>query len=255
MTKLYLTRWTDTQWGVTMPAPLGTWDRTADLAAADKTMLSPAGYDVGGADPVDGEGKSCSETDAASGYRALATMGISPELAAQTISGDLDAVILGIESASAADAALSLHVWVRASDGTNRGTLLANYSDPSAREIGTTVRGNGLNAPQAMTPVDAQLGDRVVIEIGAIFYNSVTTSYSVTLYNGTNTRTPTDAVHGTSYASTNFTVATWFDFLSGLTLVKPKLRVTTVNVDVLHNPDVPEPPAPSAGRTQIVVAG
>ncbi|MFH9731873.1 hypothetical protein [Streptomyces sp. NPDC017260] len=104
-----------------------------------------------------------------------------------------------VQSASAALMVGRTHIYVTAGDtDTVRGTLLNNHTGTTA--LPTTAAGVGTSAV-ALTPVNLQAGDRIVVEVGFQAQNTVETSYNGTLhYGATGT---TDLVAGATAVATN----------------------------------------------------
>jgi hypothetical protein len=70
-----------------------------------------------------------------------------------------------------------VHAWVAAADtGTVRGTLVDNYSEASGvntlPSLGSGIVATQLNAPVAITPVDALAGDYLIVECGFVLLGS-----------------------------------------------------------------------------------
>lgn len=128
-----------------------------------------------------------SETQAAAGWRVCLYESISPPISAQTISGTVDIVAQTRESNAAADFHWRVHIVVLEGDTNNvRGVLLDGYEEAAGvNEWPTTRTGIALNSPQTLSSVSAQDGDRIKVELGYISRNSVTTSFSGSLYPGT----------------------------------------------------------------------
>lgn len=97
---------------------------------------------------------------------------VSPPLAAQTVSGNVKAIIRVFESATNGDFRSQMTVRIIGWDGvTFRGTLLAHDVGALASEWDTTLTNrkfpvNYAGSGGALTPIAAQLGDRLVVEFG-----------------------------------------------------------------------------------------
>jgi len=120
-------------------------------------------------------------------WSRLLYRGITGKLAAQTLSGTLDIRVSLTESNAAADMYTHLHVYVTQGDSdTVRGTLIDNYVEDTTNEWGTAAvtGGKALTAAQAISLAISE-GDRIVIEIGYVARNSVTTSYNGLIRYGT----------------------------------------------------------------------
>jgi len=109
---------------------------------------------------------------------------VSAPLAAQTIAGTAKGRIRASESGAAANARSQCVIRVVSNDGTTvRGTLYAGDTAALASEWATSLtnrqmpRGTSVN----LSSVDAQLGDRIVVEIGGRMHNTVTNQFGTTL--------------------------------------------------------------------------
>lgn len=127
------------------------------------------------------------ETNASTTWGVLLYRGISGPLAAQTIGGTIDVRIVVNESNNDADMHWYVHAYVTTGDSdTPRGTILANYTEAlGVNEWANSAAGKALNAAQALTGLAISAGDRLVVEIGYIARNSLTTSRTGTLAYGT----------------------------------------------------------------------
>jgi hypothetical protein len=179
-TKLYLTTGTTPNF---IPTNFrGSWDTTASAATR---LLSPdkfSGADVGSL--------GVAEAVATNPYRVCIYRGVSGPLAAQTLPVDTFNLIVGAtESNAAADFHWHVHAYVTAGDtDTVRGTILTDYSEAlGVNEWGTTAAtaGKSLNAGQATASFAVTAGDRIVVELGYVSRNAVTTSRTGTIYYGT----------------------------------------------------------------------
>lgn len=167
-TYLYLTA---TAAPVTPGAVRGTWD---DAAAFDD-------FKLGTAPATARSTRTKTETTATNPWDMLAVRYVSDQIGAGTISADIQFQKMTYESSASADAFVKYHLYVMKPDGTVRGTLLSNVVG------GTELSAAGLVAREpAQTPssVAAQNGDRIVLEVGARFTNSVTTSFNTTHKSG-----------------------------------------------------------------------
>jgi hypothetical protein len=151
----------------------GAWDQSAQAVTKaldyDPTLLAPTSQTtVAGA-----------ETNADAEWDVLLYRGVSGPLAAQTISGTVDLVLSAAASAAAADFYWHLHIYVTQGDSdTPRGTLLSDYRENSPNEWTTATTGRALAAAQALTDLAISAGDRLVVEIGYVARNNLTTSYT-----------------------------------------------------------------------------
>lgn len=91
---------------------------------------------------------------------------VSDPIAGQTISGTVNGQVRGRESNNAMNGFSSITIRVVSNDGTTvRGTPLAITT--GATEYSTAVTNRNTPISSALTSVNAQNGDRIVIEIGA----------------------------------------------------------------------------------------
>jgi hypothetical protein len=172
---LYLTNATA---GYVPPTWRGAWDDTAGAVTKALAALKSAGGTIATVNRA--------ETTATSPYRVALYRGVSAPLAAQTLSGTLDAIVAVLESAAAADLCWCVHAYVTQGDSdTPRGTILNDYTETTSTEWPTTAAGRALAAAQTLASLAITAGDRLVVEIGYIARNSSTTSYTGTLSYGT----------------------------------------------------------------------
>ncbi len=102
-----------------------------------------------------------------------------PRMAAQTITGTLDLVLASrssIQNGNGNTITWKVHAYVARYNASrdaweNVGTLLNNYVDATAFTDDGASRFYGFTAPQALTPVTMQAGDRPVIEVGFRAHN------------------------------------------------------------------------------------
>lgn len=213
----------------------GSWDKVqAAGSTASVVVLHPEKYGSGAPANITN-----TDTSATTPYRVGVSKLISiPLKGPGTIAGTLQCCI-GVQASNAdADFATSLHVWV--SQGTTpaiRGTLLANHSEglSPATEWPTTQTFVSLGAPAALTPVDYEDGDRIIIEFGFVSYNAFSTSRTGTVRRGAVAGAPPairlpDAVAG---ATTTTTQAGWFEFSQALTFLDPPVNDLWENATVI----------------------
>jgi hypothetical protein len=95
---------------------------------------------------------------------------VSDPLQAQAIAGTVKGQLRMLESNAAADKLVAIKVWIVSGDGTTaRGTLYANQGGVGTTELDAVTLTNRRLFPGgsvALTPVTAQDGDRLVIELG-----------------------------------------------------------------------------------------
>ncbi|HJS83611.1 MAG TPA: hypothetical protein VJ742_12330 [Nitrososphaera sp.] len=164
------------------------WESTTS-AGRHHAALDPSGT------PMADRGQS--ESSSSSSYDVLWKQYISPPLnGAQTISGSINGAIKSRESNADANMRAQMLVKVVSNDGsTVRGTALAhNTAALTAEEFVTT----GTNAKfpflyptygEALTSVNAQDGDRILIEVGYRAHNTTTSSRTGTGRFGDNNST------------------------------------------------------------------
>jgi hypothetical protein len=226
MPKLYLSK---TGSGYTPVTIRGTWDKTSDhVVRGMHTVQDLPGLDI----PI---GVSSVETSATTDYENLLLRGVSAPLAADhNFAGTLN-LMLGVqESATDADMAYFIHVFVTQGDTDNlRGTLLANYSDPITNEWSTTAGGRALSSTRTLTSVSALAGDRIVAEIGYRARNTVSSIRTGTLWYG---GSGADLTAGGNPA----TGIGFIDFSDTFTLVNnPTARLSQLVVESLRRPSAP----------------
>jgi hypothetical protein len=192
------------------PATLrGAWDQTAQAVTKriDASRL-PATTPTNVA---------AAETNVAAEWDVLLYRGVSGPLAAGTIgTGTVNVMLPVIENNPAADFHFHLHIYITQGDSdTQRGTLLADYREAAGvNEWGAdgAACGRALNAAVALSSLAVTAGDRLVIEIGYTARNTVTTSYTGTLYYGVS---PDKAVLVAGGPSTNIGYVEFSETLTG----------------------------------------
>lgn len=226
MPKLYLSK---TGSGYTPATIRGTWDKTSDhVVRGMHTVQDLPGLGT----PI---AVSSVETSATTDYENLLLRGVSAPLAADhNFAGTLNLMLGAQESATDADMAYFIHVFVTQGDTDNlRGTLLANYADPNTNEWSTTAGGRALSSVRSLSAVSALAGDRIVVEIGYRARNTVSSSRTGTLWHGGN---GADLTTGGNPASG----IGFLDFSDAFTLVNnPTARLSQLVVESLRRPTVP----------------
>lgn len=105
-----------------------------------------------------------------------------PMLRTGTLAGTVQWVLGLVESHANANMHVHLYAYITQGDTTQiRGVLLNDYV--SATEFPTTAEGQA-SGVVAVEPVDCQVGDRLVVEVGYQARNTSATSYTGTLYYG-----------------------------------------------------------------------
>lgn len=213
----------------TPPTIRGAWERTTDHVVCGMHTIQDAA-DMGGPLSV-----VSTENSSATDYDVLLLRCVSAPLAANCdFAGTVNLMMGVLESISTADFAYYVHIFVTQGDSDSlRGTLLANYADPLTNEWGTTALGKALSAAQALTPVSALAGDRIIAEIGYRSRNTVTSNRTGTIWYGGNGSDLTGG--GAADGGIGY-----IDFSDTFTLVNnPVLRVTQVSVESLRRPSQP----------------
>lgn len=234
----------------------GTWSKTAGYTSV--------GMDVEKDHPSFGDAVLSSgfEGSSASGYTTLVMQAVSAPLAADhTFGGTLDVMMAVMESTAAADFAYFVHVFVmQGNSDLLRGTLLSNYGENLTNEWPTTAAGRAFIAPQALTPVSALEGDRIVAEVGFISFNTTLLNRTGTIYHG---GSGPDLVASGAPASG----VGYLEFSDTFTLFSnPIVRASQIAVETLRRPSSPNacisqlaietlrrPAAPRAVFSQTVV--
>lgn len=112
--------------------------------------------------------------------------GVSDPLRAQTVDGNIDVAVRSWVGAATADMSWRLHLWVTVGDtDVVRGTLINQYAEAVGEEWTTTQIVRNLAAPQAMTSLGIQDGDRLVAEVGVVAYNALSSALSAAVNVGT----------------------------------------------------------------------
>lgn len=111
--------------------------------------------------------------DSSSPYDALARQYISDPLTEQTISGYVKGQLRVYQANSGDDFCRAIIVKVVSNDGsTVRGTLLSHFPASLTSEFATSLTNRYYPPSTALTPVDAEDGDRIVVEIGWRDFNA-----------------------------------------------------------------------------------
>ncbi|MDI6854391.1 MAG: hypothetical protein QME75_12400 [Deltaproteobacteria bacterium] len=199
------------------PAYAAEWERTSAAARRYLSRLKR--------NSVNGEA-SGSEYEAGPANDTLLRQFVSDPLTAQTISGTVKGQLRCRESDAAADFCRAIVIKVVSEDGsTVRGTLLAHFPEALASEFdaGATPVNRNFPPSLSLTQVDAQAGDRLVVEVGFRAFNTVTTAYTGYLhfndYSGTSDL-PEDE-------TTADNLCGWLEFSADLTF-QDRVRATQV---------------------------
>jgi hypothetical protein len=156
------------------PTPKGSWDDTSHAVYKRLSHTGP----VGASATV-----TVTETTATNNWSELAYVFVSdPITVAGNVTGSYTLNYGASESSASANCVTYTHMWVtQGNSDTVRGTVIANRI--GGTEFPTTASGRNVGASMDAT-VAAQVGDRIVLEIGTEFQNAVTTSFSATFYYG-----------------------------------------------------------------------
>jgi hypothetical protein len=120
------------------------------------------------------------ESNVAVNYDVGIVQYVSAPLQAQTISGTVKGQIMARESHADANFGIALLIKVVTPLGITRGILLSYFPDPIGTEFSSAFPINRKCPPAAtaLTELEIEDGDRLVIEIGFRSYNVATTSYT-----------------------------------------------------------------------------
>ena len=172
------------------PAPfepaswLGDWNATTDAVTrrldSTKTTADPTMYTI--------QSVTSSESSADILYKKALVRYVSGPLIAQRISGTMQLMVGVKASSESAEMYFAIHAWVTSGDtSVPRGTLIDNFSElqSSFNAWPTDEKGRNLVASAAMSALNVQNGDRLVIEAGYIARNALSTTFSGSMYYGT----------------------------------------------------------------------
>jgi hypothetical protein len=150
---------------------------------------------------------------------------------ASTISGPLTGLIRATESSTSADFRSQMVVKVVSGDGTTlRGTVIDFNASALSNEWPTTSASRAFPVlTTAVTPVDAQAGDRIVVEVGYRAHNTSSTSFTGTLRAG-------HTVGGTDFTATAETADNnpWIDISATTRLLPTETSITADAVINVH---------------------
>lgn len=188
------------------PAPSASW---GSIAGTSRMRLPTTKTNT----PFDSSGV-YSETSATA-LNVLGRQFVSDPIDAQTISGTFSLVVACLENATTADASLQAIIRVVSSDGsTVRGTLYGGHSAANNATVGalgeemSTSGATRIMSGVALTPVVAQAGDRIVLEVGGRFANTTSTSQNMVFQWGD----PTSASdYALTSGLTSLAPAAWFE--------------------------------------------
>lgn len=174
-TKFYLTNNTPSY---TPPTIRGLWDSTGSVVTKKLSTTKTGGGNI--------TSISVAETSTSNTYDVLLYRGISNPLEAVSLVGELSLVLGVLESSTDANLFYHVHVYITAGNtDTVRVTLVNDIVESFlSSEWPTTAIGKSLGSVHS-TIGSVLDGDRLVIEIGYIARNSSATSYTGSLYYGT----------------------------------------------------------------------
>jgi len=157
---------------------------------------------------------------------ALILQAVSPPLASNvTISGAIKGQIRALESSATGDERMQCVIWVRKSDGTSRGTLIAFSAAALSNEFNTSFRNIKIPLGGSTVPssVAALSTDRIVVEIGFRKHENATNSRTGQFSSGnpTGSDLPEDETTTTALAG-------WIEFADTLSFSIAPLRASQV---------------------------
>lgn len=139
---------------------------------------------------------------------------VSDPLAAQSISGTLDAKLVFRETDAAANMTCRIHIWLSTGDtDTVRATLLNQYIDSTEFAVDAANFSAIVLSAVALSTQSATAGDRIVVEIGFSAANAVSTSYTGAMKFG---GVVADADGTESGVTASFDVSPWIQFSGNL---------------------------------------
>lgn len=174
------------------------------------------------------------ETSATNPWRVSCWRGVSDPLEAQTISGTFD-VCWGVFGAAAGNISYRVYLAVLEGDTDNIRGVLGTQEDslsdlwPSAGAFGKT-----LEAPMVLTPLDIQAGDRLLLEIGGIARNAVTTNVQLLMSWGQvrNHAVLADITDGEASTVSNAPVVTFSNAIAVQDLLLEPTDLVVGNADI-----------------------
>lgn len=145
------------------PAFSAAWNVTS-AAVRHAFTLAPSGSPV--------QNQSCGAAGSA-GDNCLGSQYVSAPLPAGEVSGTVKGQIGAREATTGADARAQMRIWVATPAGAERGVLLDVHAEALSSEFATAAGHSNRKFPLAalspatLTPVVAEAGDRLVVELGA----------------------------------------------------------------------------------------
>jgi len=200
------------------PAYSSEWERTAD---ADRRGMVT--FRVNSALTT----KTSYENVTTAPYDFLTRQYISEPLEAQTISGYVKGQIRCYEDNAAMDYCAAIIIKIVSSDGgTVRGTLLSYFPASLSSEYATSLTNRYFPPNVAITSVNAQAGDRIVVEIGTRSFNVVSSGYNA--YHRFGDAAAADLPED---ESTTSDYNPWIEFSANITFIND-IRVSQANAQV-----------------------
>jgi hypothetical protein len=192
-------------------------------------------------------GVSVPENSATSPYDVLIRQYVSEALQAQTISGTVKGQLCAHEQGNY-DHCRAILIRVFSGDGaTERGTLYSEFPESIAGEFYQSALG-GRNiyfpASTSVSDVEAQAGDRIVIEIGYRSFNTSTSNWYSGFWLGDNGATDLPE----NETDTNESKVPWIEFSQDITFLS-SIRVHQVFVQIEYEPGVSTTTSASTSRS------
>lgn len=162
----------------------GGWDKTTSavslLLDSTKTTADLTKYTI--------QNIQSAEVNTSPTYRVALARFVSAPLLAQNISGTIQIMAGVLAEPDGGELYYSLHVWATVGNSdTARGTLLNQYTE-SASSLNAwpgDPKGRDMIVSAAMSALDIEDDDRLVVEVGYMARNSSATAYTGVLYYGT----------------------------------------------------------------------
>lgn len=146
------------------PTTRGAWDQDSSTVVMLRSTQEGVVQEI-----------SASESTTTNNWDILLLKGVSAPIGtAVTISGTGAYNIYGRESSASMNAFSHVHAWVMAPDGSNRGTLVTD----SIGGVEWSTGGGNFSGSPAVSSVSAQVGDRVVVEVGLRAQNTSSTAFT-----------------------------------------------------------------------------
>lgn len=209
----------------------GAWDQTAGAIARRMEQQKEWGGTI--------DNHFLFESSATLDFDVLLARFISGPLAAQTISGTIDAVIGLSESSALANLHWHLHIYVTQGDSdTPRGTLLSDYTEPLGTNEWPNLAFATLNAAAALSSLAISAGDRLVIEVGYVSREASATSRYGMMYLGTGTAISAAAADGAAAGTDVSLKAGFFTFSGTITEAVVPVRISQDSLEIAEQAGV-----------------